>query len=117
MAGLEDDWSDVVVRSFALEQAQADLKRDEGAHCHMKEDLPHVAQFVQVHIAQADEGKRQEGLDVPPHRVVGKQVTLERERRGGEDITWGKGGKQQNIEPSWEATVYATVNCTAQTYV
>lgn len=92
MAGREDDWSDVVVRGFALEQAQADLKRDESRHRHMEEDLPHVAQFVQVHVAQADEGKGQEGLDVPPWRVVGKQVTLQRERRGDENVTWGKGG-------------------------
>lgn len=42
----------------------------------MKEDLPHVPQFIQIHVGQTDERKCQEGLAVPPDGEVGKQVTL-----------------------------------------
>lgn len=45
----------------------------------MEEDLPHVSQFIQIHVGQTDECKRQEGLTVPPHREVGKQVALKGE--------------------------------------
>ena len=73
--------SDVVVRCFALRLSQFYLQGHEGAHGHMEEDLPHVPQFVQIHVGQTDECKRQEGLTVPPHREVGKQVALKGERR------------------------------------
>lgn len=69
-------WSDVVVRCFPLWQTQTDLQGDEGAHRHVEEDLPEVAQLVQVHVTQADEAKSQEGLDVSPQGEVDKQVTL-----------------------------------------
>ena len=42
----------------------------------MEEDLPHVPQFIQIHVGQTDECKCQEGFTVPPHGEVGKQVAL-----------------------------------------
>lgn len=47
----------------------------------MKKDLPHVPQFVQIHVGQTDESERQEGLTVPPNREVGEQVTLQRQHQ------------------------------------
>lgn len=32
----------------------------------MEEDLPHVPQFIEIHVGQTDEGEGQEGLAVPP---------------------------------------------------
>lgn len=71
--------SDVVVWRFSQRLPQSDLQGHEGSDCHMEEDLPHVSQFIQIHVGQADECKCQEGLTVPPHRVVGKQVALQGE--------------------------------------
>lgn len=42
----------------------------------MEEELPQVAQFIQVHVTQADQPKSQEGFGIPPACVVHKQVTL-----------------------------------------
>lgn len=42
----------------------------------MEEELPQVAQFIQVHVTQADQPKSQEGFSIPPARVVHKEVTL-----------------------------------------
>lgn len=72
--------SDVVVWRFAQRLPQSDLQSHEAAHRHVEEDLPHVPQFVQVHVGQADECKRQEGLAVPPHGEIGKQVALQGEK-------------------------------------
>lgn len=68
--------SDIVVWGFSQRLPQSYLQRHEGRHRHVEEDLPHVPQFVQIHVGQTDECKRQEGLTVPPHREVGKQVAL-----------------------------------------
>lgn len=68
--------SDVVVRGFSQWLSESDLQGHEGPHGHMEEDLPHVSQFIQVHVGQTDECKRQEGLAVPPDGEVGKKVTL-----------------------------------------
>lgn len=51
----------------------------------MKKDLPHVPQFVQIHVGQTDESERQEGLTVPPNREVGEQVTLIKTGRGAQE--------------------------------
>lgn len=58
--------SDIVVRCFAQRLPQSDLQGHEGAHRHVKEDLPDVPQFVQIHVGKTDECKGQEGLAVPP---------------------------------------------------
>ena len=71
--------SDIIVWRFSQRLPQSDLQGHEGPHCHMEEDLPHVSQFIQIHVGQTDECKCQEGLTVPPHREVGKQVALKRE--------------------------------------
>lgn len=71
--------SDVVVRRFSQRLPQFDLHGHEGPHGHMEEDLPHVSQFIKIHVGQTDECKRQEGLTVPPDREVGKQVALKEE--------------------------------------
>lgn len=42
----------------------------------MEEELPQVAQLVQVHVTQADQPESQEGFGIPPACVVHKQVTL-----------------------------------------
>ncbi len=68
--------SDVVVWCFSQWLPQSDLQGHEGPHRHMEEDLPHVPQFIQIHVGQTDECKRQEGLTVSPDREVGKQVAL-----------------------------------------
>lgn len=47
----------------------------------MEEDLPNVPQFIQIHVGQTDERKRQEGLAVPPDGEVGEQVALKEKRR------------------------------------
>lgn len=72
--------SDIVVRCFAERLPQSDLQGHEGAHRHVKEDLPDVPQFVQIHVGKTDECKGQEGLAVPPDWEVGKQVALKGER-------------------------------------
>lgn len=59
--------SDIVVWSFSQWLPQSYLQRHEGPHSHMEEDLPNVPQFIQIHVGQTDECKRQEGLAVPPH--------------------------------------------------
>lgn len=71
--------SDIVVRSFALRLPESDLQRHEGCHRHVEQDLPHVPQFIQIHVGQADECKRQDGLTVPPDGEVGEQEALEGE--------------------------------------
>lgn len=71
--------SDIVIWRFSQRLPQSDLQGHEGPHRHMEEDLPHVPQFVQIHVGKTDECKRQEGLTVPPHREVGKQVALKGE--------------------------------------
>lgn len=58
--------SDIVVWCFAQRLPQSDLQGHEGAHGHVKENLPDVPQFVQIHVGQADECEGQEGLTVPP---------------------------------------------------
>ena len=68
--------SDVVVWRFAQRLPQSDLQGHERPHGHVEQDLPHVPQFIQIHVGQADERKRQEGLTIPPHREVGKEVAL-----------------------------------------
>lgn len=68
--------SDIVVRRFAQRLPQSDLQGHEGPDCNMEEDLPHVPQFIQIHVGQTDQCKRQEGFTVPPDREVGKQVAL-----------------------------------------
>lgn len=68
--------SDVVVGGFTLGLPQPDLHRGESPHCHMKQELPHVSQLIQVHAAQADQTKTQAGFHVPPARAERKQVTL-----------------------------------------
>lgn len=69
--------SDVVVGGFALRLPQSDLQGHKSPHGHVEKDLPHVPQFIQIHVGQADECKGQEGLTVPPHGEVGKQVALQ----------------------------------------
>lgn len=69
--------SDVVVRGFTLRLPQSDLQGHEAPHGHVEEDLPHVPQFIQIHVGQADERKGQEGFTVPPHGEVGEQVALQ----------------------------------------
>lgn len=69
--------SDVVVRGFTQRLPQSDLQGHESPHGHVEEDLPHVPQFIQIHVGQADECKGQEGFTVPPHGEVGKQVALQ----------------------------------------
>lgn len=76
--------SDVVVWSLSQRLPESDLEGHDGAHRHVEEDLPHVPQLVQVHVGQADERKGQEGLAVPPHGEVDKQVALEREGTSSE---------------------------------
>lgn len=73
--------SDIVVRCFAERLPQSDLQGHEGAHRHVKQDLPDVPQFVQIHVGKTDECKGQEGLAVPPDWEVGKQVALKGERQ------------------------------------
>lgn len=68
--------SDVVVGGFAQRLPQSYLQGHESPHGHVEEDLPHVPQFIQVHVGQADECKGQEGFTAPPHGEVGKQVAL-----------------------------------------
>lgn len=69
--------SDVVVRGFTLRLPQSDLQGGEARHGHVEEDLPHVPQFMQIHVGQADERKGQEGFTAPPHGGVGEQVALQ----------------------------------------
>lgn len=71
--------SDIIVWCFAQRLPQSDLQGHEGSHSHMEENLPHVPQFIQIHVGQTDECKRQEGLTVSPDRVVCKQVALKEE--------------------------------------
>lgn len=68
--------SDVVVWCFSQWLSKSDLQGHEGPHRHMEEDLPHVSQFIQIHVGQTDQCKCQEGLTVPPDREVCKQVAL-----------------------------------------
>lgn len=70
------DLSDVVIRGLSLGLSQSDLQGRKSSHSHMEEELPKVAQFIQVHVTQADQAKSQEGFGIPPACVVHKQVTL-----------------------------------------
>lgn len=72
---------DIIVWCFAQRLPQSDLQGHEGPHCHMEKNLPHVPQFIQIHVGQTDECECQEGLTVPPDGVVCKQVALKGERQ------------------------------------
>lgn len=69
--------SDVVVGGFTQRLPQSYLQGHKSPHGHVEEDLPHVPQFIQIHVGQADECKGEEGFAVPPHGEVGKQVALQ----------------------------------------
>lgn len=45
------DASDVIVRSLALGLPQPNLECNKRSHGHMKEKLPEVAQFIEIHVA------------------------------------------------------------------
>lgn len=49
--------SDIVVRRFSQRLPQSYLQGHEGPHCHVEENLPHVSQFIQIHVGQTDECK------------------------------------------------------------
>lgn len=49
--------SHIIVRRFSKRLPQFYLQGHEGPHCHVEEDLPHVSQFIQIHVGQTDECK------------------------------------------------------------
>lgn len=68
----------------------------------MEEDLPNVPQFIQVHVGQTDERKRQEGLAVPPDGEVDKQVALK--ETGSHQINAEQTG-QRPLMRLWKQTL------------
>lgn len=64
--------SDIIIRGLSLGLPEPDLQRDKCSHGHVKEKLPEVAQFIEIHVAQTDEAKSQKRLDIPPAGVVDK---------------------------------------------
>lgn len=49
--------SHIVIGGLPLGLPQSDLQSRKSAHGHMEKDLPKVAQFIEIHVAQADQAK------------------------------------------------------------
>jgi hypothetical protein len=74
----------------------------------MEEDLPHVPQFIKVHVGQTDQGEGQERLTVPPHREVREQGTL---KRGRERERWSERPTPGSREESTSVRTIEILHC------